>query len=112
MTHMVQRLVLGLALLTCLGISRGLVCVAETAPVDTATKQVEKGAKQIGQGVEQTAKGVGHTVVEGARLTGEKLQEAGKEAQPQVENAWDKTKQGAKAAGISVKNFFHRLFGR
>ena len=70
MTHVVQRIVLGLAMLTCLEISRGFVCMAETAPVDTATKQVERGAKQIGQGVEQTANGVGHTVVEGAKLTG------------------------------------------
>jgi hypothetical protein len=55
---------------------------------------------------------VGNTVVEGAKVTGEKLQEAGKEAQPQVENAWNQVKNGAEAAGAKVKNSFNKLFGQ
>src|SRR5215510_10575134 len=111
MTPFVQRIVLGLAVLLCLGLSRGLPCAAETSKVGSATKQVESGAKQVGEGVEQTAKGVGNTVVEGAKVTGEKIQEAEKSARPRLQRAWDQVKHGAEAAGASVQQFFQRLFG-
>jgi methyl-accepting chemotaxis protein len=112
MTPFVQRIVIGLAVLTWLGLSNSLPCAAETSKVDSATQQVESGAKQVGRGVEDTAKGVGKTVTEGAKVTGEKLEEAGKSAQPQVEDALNKAKDGAESAGASVKNFFNKLFGK
>jgi len=113
MTHIVQRFAIVLAVLMCFGfgLSGHLAYAADTSKVEPATKQVESGAKQVGQGIERTAKGVGNTVVEGAKVTGQTLHEAGKSAQPQVEHAWDKVKSGAEAAGASVSHFFRRLFG-
>lgn len=89
---------------------------ADESKVKAATGQVETGAKkighgQIGTGVEETAKGVGNTVVEGAKLTGEKLKESGKAAEPQAKSAWSNVRTGAVDFGHSVKNFFSRLFG-
>ena len=89
---------------------------ADESKVRAATGQVESGAKQIGHGqigtgVEQTAKGIGNTVVEGAKLTGEKLKESGKAAEPQAKSAWSNVRTGAVDFGHSVKNFFGRLFG-
>ena len=110
MTPMVQRPVIGLAVLLCFGLSGSLPGAADASNVNSATKQVESGARQIGRGVEGTARGVGNTVVEGARVTGEKLQEAGKTVQPQVEDTVNKVKDGAESAGASVKNFFNQLF--
>jgi hypothetical protein len=112
MARIAQRIVMGLAVLTCLGLSSSLPCAAETSKVGPATKQVESGAKQVGRGVEDTAKGVGHTVVEGAKVAGEKIQEAGKTVQPQAEDTLNKVKDGAESAGASVKNFVNKLFGK
>jgi hypothetical protein len=112
MAPVVQRIVIGLAVLMWLGPSSSRPYAAETSQVGSATKQVESGARQVGRGVEDTAKGVGNTVVEGARVTGEKMQEAGKTAQPQVEDTLHKVKDGAEAAGTSVKNFVNKLFGK
>jgi hypothetical protein len=88
---------------------------ADDSKVKAATGQVESGAKklghgEIGEGTEQTAKGIGHTVVEGAKFTGEKLKESGKAAEPQAKNAWGNVRAGAVDFGHSVKNFFSRLF--
>lgn len=88
---------------------------ADDSKVKSATRQVESGAKQIGEGkviegTEETAKGIGHTVVEGAKFSGEKLKESGKAAEPQAKSAWSNVKDGAVAFGASVKNFFTRLF--
>jgi hypothetical protein len=88
---------------------------ADESKVNAATRQVETGARKIGQGkvgegVQETAKGIGHTVVEGAKFTGEKLKESGKAAEPQAKSAWANTRDGAVAFGHSVRNFFHRLF--
>ena len=112
MTPFVQRMVIGLAALMCLRLGNGLPCAAETSKVGSATKQVERGAKQVGRGVEDTAKGVGSTVVEGTKVAGEKIQEAGKTAQPQVEDTLHKVKDGTESAGAHVKNFFNKLFGK
>jgi hypothetical protein len=89
---------------------------ADDSKVQAATKEVETGAKKIGdgkigQGVEETAKGIGHTVVEGAKFTGEKLKESGKAAEPKAKSAWESTRDGAVEFGQSVKSFFSRLFG-
>lgn len=88
---------------------------ADDTKVKSATNQVESGAKKIGQGkvgegVEDTAKGVGKTVVEGAKFTGQKLEEAGKAAEPKAKSAWENVKDGARNFGQSVKGFFTRLF--
>jgi hypothetical protein len=93
---------------------------ADESKVKSATRQVETGAKQIGDGklgtgVEETAKGVGHTVVEGAKFTGEKFKESGRAAKGPAKSAWQHLKDGsvkesANAFGSSVKNFFTRLF--
>ena len=99
MTPFVQRIVIGLAVLTCLGLSSSLPCAAETSQVGSATKQVESGARQVGRGVEDTAKGVGNTVVEGAKVAGEKIQEAGKTAQPQVEDTLIRSRMGLNRLG-------------
>jgi hypothetical protein len=90
---------------------------ADRSKVDESTKQVETGAKKIGEGkviegVEETAKGIGNTVVEGAKLTGEKFKEAGKAAEPSAKSAWERTKDGAVSFGTSVKNFFKTLFSK
>jgi len=111
MTHIIKRFVLGLAVLTCFGLSNHLVSAADTSKVDSATRQVESGAQQAGQGIERTAKGVGNTVVEGAKVTGERIQEAEKSARPRLQRAWEDVKQGTEAAGAGVQHFFHRLFG-
>ena len=89
---------------------------ADDSKVKAATRQVESGAKKIGEGkvlegAEETAKGIGKTVVEGAKLTGEKVKEAGKAAEPPARSAWEKVRDGAVDFGQSVKNFFSRLFG-
>ncbi len=104
-----------LAILAILALSFAPALAADTTKVDAATKQVETGAKKIGdgkigEGVEETAKGIGNTVVEGAKLTGEKFKEAGKAAEPPAKNAWEKVKDGASSFGASVKNFFSKLF--
>lgn len=67
--------VLGLVALSC-----GTAGAADKTKVVAATRQVDQGAKQIGRGrigsgVKQTAKGIGHTVVEGAKYSGENIKE-------------------------------------
>ena len=88
---------------------------ADRAPVDAATQQVERGANQIGQGkviegAGETAKGIGNTVMEGAKYTCQRLEEAGKAAAPEAKTAWERTKEGAVAFGSSVREFFESLF--
>ncbi len=53
---------------------------ADKTKVDQATRRVEAGAKQIGQGqvglgFREMFTGIGHTIVEGAKFTGENLKE-------------------------------------
>ena len=85
--------------------------------MDAATRQVERGAHQIGQGqvlvgAGHLAKGIGNTSVEGARFTGQKLAEAGRNAGPAAQNAWENTREGAAAAfGSGIRDFFVDLFG-
>jgi hypothetical protein len=91
------------------------VAAADDAKVKAATRRVERGGKMIGagkvgKGLEETAKGVGDTVVEGAKLSGNKLKASGKAAEPAAKGAWTSFKQSANAFGASVKRFFARLF--
>ena len=104
-------LALGVAALVAAAAPAG---AADDSRVKVATDQVETGAKKIregevGKGVEQTAKGVGHTVVEGAKYTGEKFRESGEAANPPARSGWQKVKDGAYDFGTSVKTFFTRL---
>ena len=111
MKRILAGLVLGVMLVP------GAALAADDSKVKSATRQVEDGAKKIGdgkigQGVEQTAKGVGHTVVEGAKYTGDKLKESGKAAEPQAKSSWSNLKDGATSFGSSVKHFFTTLFNK
>lgn len=104
-----------LAAALCLALARP-VPAADDSKVKAATKQVETGAKKIGEGkigegVEDAAKGIGKTVVEGAKFSGEKMKEAGKAAEPRAKSAWEQVRDGAADFGLSVKDFFSRLFG-
>ena len=61
-------------------LSCSAVDAADKTKVDGATKRVEKGAKQIGQGqvgpgFKEMFTGIGHTVVEGAKFSGENIKE-------------------------------------
>ena len=66
--------------LATLTLSCGTAAAADKTKVDQATKRVERGAKQIGQGqvgpgFKEMFTGVGHTVVEGAKFSGENIKE-------------------------------------
>ncbi len=109
MRTLVSAVILTLAMLW------ALPAAADDSKVKAATNQVETGAKKIGQGkvgegVEETAKGIGYTVVEGAKFSGQKIEEAGKAAEPKAKSSWDSVKDGASNLGQSVKSFFTRLF--
>ena len=66
--------------LAVLALSWGAAGAADKSKVDGATRQVGKGAKQIGQGqvgpgFKEMFTGVGHTIVEGAKFSGENIKE-------------------------------------
>jgi hypothetical protein len=68
------------AVFLAVALSGGAADAADTGKVDGATKRVEKGAKQIGQGqvgpgFKEMFTGVGHTIVEGAKFSGENIKE-------------------------------------
>jgi hypothetical protein len=61
-------------------LSWGAAGAADKTKVDQATTRVEQGAKQIGQGqigpgFKEMFRGVGHTVVEGAKFSGQTIGE-------------------------------------
>ena len=63
------------AFLAVMALSWGVAGAADKAKVDQATKRVEQGAKQIGQGqvgsgFKEMFTGIGHTIVEGAKFSG------------------------------------------
>jgi hypothetical protein len=67
-------------LLAALALSWGTADAADKTKVDQATKRVEQGAKQIGRGevglgFREMFAGIGHTVVEGAKFSGENIKE-------------------------------------
>jgi hypothetical protein len=68
------------AFLAIMALSWGGAAAADKRKVDGATKRVEKGAKQIGQGhvgpgFKEMFTGIGHTIVEGAKFSGETIKE-------------------------------------
>ena len=61
-------------------LSSGAADAANKSKVDGATKRVERGAQQIGQGqigsgFKEMFAGIGHTIVEGAKFSGENIKE-------------------------------------
>lgn len=80
MTRRSHRLVISLACLALLALPLGAVGAADKTKVDEATQRVEQGAKQIGQGkvgsgFKEMFAGIGHTVVEGAKFSGDTMGE-------------------------------------
>ena len=68
------------ACLAVMALSCGAAAAADKTKVDRATKQVEQGAKQIGQGkvvpgFKEMFTGIGHTIVEGAKFSGNTMGE-------------------------------------
>jgi len=68
------------ACLVVMALSWSTVGAADKTKVDQATKRVEQGAKQIGQGkvgpgFKEMFTGIGHTIVEGAKFTGNTMGE-------------------------------------
>jgi len=69
-----------LACLALVALPLGAVSAADKTKVDEATKRVERGAKQIGRGkvgsgFKEMFTGIGHTVVEGAKFSGNTMGE-------------------------------------
>jgi hypothetical protein len=65
-------------LVAALALSCGTAGAADKTKVDQATKRVERGARQIGQGqvgpgFKELFTGIGHTIVEGAKFSGENI---------------------------------------
>jgi hypothetical protein len=103
-----------IAVLGTIGAPLSPVHAADDSKVKAATRQVETGAREIGagdigEGIADTAKGVGHTVAEGAKYAGEKLQESARAAEPEAKSAWGDFRDATVAFGRSVKNFFKKL---
>ena len=68
------------AFLAVVSLSWSAAEASDKSKVDAATKRVENGAKQIGQGrvgpgFKEMFAGVGHTIVEGAKFSGENIKE-------------------------------------
>jgi hypothetical protein len=62
------------------GLAGGAAVAADKTKVDDATRRVEQGAKQIGQGdlgpgFKEMFIGIGHTIVEGAKFSGNTIGE-------------------------------------
>jgi hypothetical protein len=61
-------------------LSWGAADAADKGKVDGATQRVERGAHQIGQGqigpgFKEMFTGIGHTIVEGAKFSGQNIKE-------------------------------------
>ena len=68
------------AFLAALALSCASAGAADKTNVDRATKRVERGAKQIGRGevgpgFKEMFTGIGHTIVEGAKFSGQNMKE-------------------------------------
>jgi hypothetical protein len=66
--------------LAALVLTCGTAGAADKTKVDQATKRVERGAKQIGQGqvgpgFKEMFTGIGHTIVDGAKFSGDNIKE-------------------------------------
>ena len=68
------------AFLAVVALSGGAAVAADKSKVDGATDRVKQGARQIGEGhvgpgFKELFTGIGHTVVEGAKFSGENIKE-------------------------------------
>jgi hypothetical protein len=80
---MIRRLLgwqIALEVVAALALFSGTVGAADKTQVDRATKRVTLGAKQIGRGqvgpgFREMFTGIGHTIVEGAKFSGENIKE-------------------------------------
>ncbi|MGH7398786.1 MAG: hypothetical protein ACRELW_14720 [Candidatus Rokuibacteriota bacterium] len=80
MTRRLRWLGVALAALATVGLAYGAAGAADKTKVDQATQRVERGAKEIGQGqvgpgFKEFFIGIGHTIVEGAKYSGENIKE-------------------------------------
>ena len=80
MTRTLRWLWIAPGFLAALALFCGTAAAADKTKVDQATKRVERGAKQIGQGqvgpgFKEMFTGVGHTIIEGAKFSGENIKE-------------------------------------
>jgi hypothetical protein len=80
MTRTLRGVWIALGFLAALALACGPAGAADKTKVDQATKRVERGAKQIGQGqvgpgFREMFTGIGHTIVEGAKFSGENIKE-------------------------------------
>jgi hypothetical protein len=80
MTQKRQRSWIILGLVAVVALSCGVAGAADKSKVDAATAQVERGAKQVGHGAvgpgfKEMFTGIGHTIVEGAKFSGENIKE-------------------------------------
>ena len=80
MTRRLRWLWIAPGFLAAVALSCGTAAAADKTKVDQATKRVERGAKQIGlghvgPGFKEMFAGIGHTVVEGAKFSGENIKE-------------------------------------
>jgi hypothetical protein len=80
MTRSSRRSWIPIACLVVVASSSGVASAANKTKVDQATRRVEQGAKQIGQGkvgpgFKEMFSGIGHTIVEGAKFSGNTMDE-------------------------------------
>ena len=80
MTRRLRWVWIAPALLAASTLSCGTAGAADKSKVDQATKRVERGAKRIGQGqigpgFKEMFTGIGHTIVEGAKFSGQNIKE-------------------------------------
>ena len=80
MTRRSRWLLIPSAWLVVVAVSCGAAGAADKTKVDRATRRVEQGAKQIGHGnvgsgFTEMFTGIGHTIVEGAKFSGNTMGE-------------------------------------
>jgi hypothetical protein len=80
MTRRSRWLWIPVASLVVVALTWGTGSAADKTKVDQATRRVEQGAKQIGQGdlgpgFKEMFAGIGHTIVEGAKFSGNTMGE-------------------------------------
>jgi hypothetical protein len=80
MTRQLRWLCVTPVLVLIVELACGVAVAADRTKVDQATRRVEQGAKQIGQGdigpgFKEMFSGIGHTIVEGAKFSGDTIGE-------------------------------------
>jgi hypothetical protein len=85
MIRSLRLLCVPLVFVLVVGLACGVAVAADRTKVDQATRRVERGAKQIGQGdigpgFKEMFTGIGHTIVEGAKFSGNTIGEAFKKS--------------------------------